>query len=160
MPAAKASATALTTASCPTGKRGRLWDSTRRRRSAHAGRLVHSLYLGRQPVGRPVLVSPTATRAGIPSNTTPAIEVRRDNARSTDLVFNFISAPVTLHGSRTITFAFQATPVKPIQPGWRMDTWWTGDSFNDWAQVESEGHAGDDGPDLQLDPVPAGPRQE
>lgn len=75
----------------------------------------------------------------VPSNTAPAIEVRRDSTKSTDLVFNLISDNYTIDKARTLTFAFDATPVKPMKKGWRMDTWWCDDTFRDFAKVEPRG---------------------
>ena len=40
---------------------------------------------------------------------------------------------------------------------WRMDTWWTGDSFKDWAQVESHGKAGAMGLIFSSIPFPLDP---
>jgi hypothetical protein len=74
-----------------------------------------------------------------PSNTTPAIEIRRDSPERVDLVFNLISDPTSLDHPRTITFALQATPVKATRAGWRMDTWSTGDSFQDFCQLYPRG---------------------
>ena len=54
-------------------------------------------------------------------------------------MLNLISSNFTIDQPRTITFAFQATPVKPIRDGWRMDTWSTGDSFKDWCFVKPRG---------------------
>jgi hypothetical protein len=75
----------------------------------------------------------------VPNNNVPALEIRRDSTKSTDLIFNFISAPYSIDKARTITFAFQASPVKQMHAGWRMDTWWCGDTFRDYAGVEAKG---------------------
>ncbi len=69
----------------------------------------------------------------VPSNTTPAIEIRRDGDRSTDLVLNLISEEFTIDAPRTITFAFQASPVKQMHKGWRESKWWCGHTFYDFA---------------------------
>jgi hypothetical protein len=50
-----------------------------------------------------------------------------------DLVLNLISSEATLDKPRTITFAFQASPVKQMHSGWREDKWWTGDTFKQYA---------------------------
>jgi hypothetical protein len=94
-----------------------------------------------------------------PDNSTPAIEIYRNpGGRTTDMVFNFIGKSAVIDKPRTITFAFEATPVKPMEPHWRMSTWWTGDSFKDWAQVESEGHAGNEGLIFSSIPFPLDPK--
>jgi hypothetical protein len=74
-----------------------------------------------------------------PNDNTPAIEIRRDATDHVDLVLNLVSSDVVLNHPRKITFAFEATPVKPLQPGWRMETWSTGDSFQDFCQVQPRG---------------------
>ena len=74
-----------------------------------------------------------------PSDATPAIEIRRDSPSHVDLILNLISSPTKLDKPRTITFAFEASPVKPLDSGWRMETWCTGDSFQDWCKVEPRG---------------------
>ena len=84
-----------------------------------------------KPDNRAVNIAFTWTgwhKLGVPDEKTPAIEIRRDKSGHTDLVLNLISASFTLDKPRTVTFAFQATPVKPMHDGWRMDPWWTGDS--------------------------------
>lgn len=48
------------------------------------------------------------------------ILIRRQSAESgPDLVLNLIANPATLKGDRKIEFALQATPVKPMPPGYR-----------------------------------------
>ena len=74
-----------------------------------------------------------------PNDAVPAIEVRRDDPSHVDLVLNLVSSPVTLDAPRTVTFALEATPVKPMAPGWRMNTWSTADSFVDFCRVEPKG---------------------
>jgi len=65
----------------------------------------------------------------IPTDQAPAIEVQRNAAGRVDLVLNLISTEATLDKPRTITFAFQASPVKPMRPGWREDNWSFYDAF-------------------------------
>lgn len=140
----------------PHDKTGRLWDS----RSVDGqpmviGSFIPYLWIGNTRGG--LCWFADSDEGWVPNNAVPAIEVRRSPAQSTDLVFHLISSDFTLTTPRKITFAFQATPVKPLPPGWRMDTWWTGDSFKDWAQVESEGHAGDMGLIFSSIPFPLDP---
>ena len=68
-----------------------------------------------------------------PNNDVPAIEIRRDSKQSTDLVLNLIGRECTIDKPRKVTFAFQATPVKPLHKQWRMDSWWCGDTFRDYS---------------------------
>lgn len=140
----------------PAAKRGQLWNSQSvDGQPMTVGSFIPYIWLGDTTGG--LCWFADSDQGWVPNDTTPAIEVRRDGANSTDLVLNFISKPYTLSRPRKISFAFQATPVKPIQPGWRMDTWWTNDSFQDWAQVESEGHAGNMGLIFSSLPFPLNP---
>ncbi|BDI32085.1 hypothetical protein CCAX7_41360 [Capsulimonas corticalis] len=125
----------------PQGKTGALWDSRRvDGQPMLVGSFIPYLWIGNPERG--VCWFADSDQGWVPSNQIPAIEIRRDSPGSTDLVLNLIGGKFTLTTPRTITFAFQATPVKPMPEHWRMDTWWTGDSFKDWAQIESEGKAG------------------
>ena len=140
----------------PHDRRGRLWDS----RSVDGqpmqiGSFLPYAWIGNRDAGLCWFADSDA--GWEPNNRVPAIEVRRDSARSTDLVLNLVSAPTTLNRPRRIVFAFQATPTRPLFPGWRMDTWWTGDTFKDWAQVESKGKAGDMGLIFSSIPFPLDP---
>lgn len=75
-----------------------------------------------------------------PNAKTPAIHlVRNTNGGPLDLVFNFIASPETITQPRTIVFAFQASPVKAMRPGWRMDTWWCGDTFTNFVYPDGKG---------------------
>lgn len=67
-------------------------------------------------------------RGWVPSDKTPAIELVRQG-RSVDMVFNLISEPFTLDAERTIVFAFQASPAKPLTGAWRTNKWWCGHTF-------------------------------
>ncbi len=73
----------------------------------------------------------------VPSDNKAAIEIRRDHDKSVDMVFNLISEDCEISRPRTITFAFQASPVKPMHKRWRMDSWWCGDTFIDYASSGS-----------------------
>ncbi|CAN5452724.1 hypothetical protein BH09VER1_BH09VER1_36170 [soil metagenome] len=75
-----------------------------------------------------------------PNAKTPAVELVRDTAGGpTKLIFNLISSPDTIDQPRTIVFAFQASPVKALSPGWRMNTWWCGDTFGNYAYPDNKG---------------------
>lgn len=88
-------------------------------------------------------------RGWLPSDQTPAVVLRHQpKATSTDLVFNFVSEDAVLNEPRTITFAFQATPVKPLPPDWRNHVYSFGDSFADWQTASSIGSS------RMLSPVP------
>jgi hypothetical protein len=116
----------------PKDKRGRIWDClTVDSQPMAVGSFIPYLWIG-NPTGGLCWFA-DSDQGWAPNNDTPAIEVRRDSADSTDLVLNLVSAPLTLDAPRTVSFAFQASPVKPLHKGWRMDSWWTDDTFRDFS---------------------------
>ena len=128
----------------PKAKQGRLWDShSVDGQPMQVGSFLPYVWVGNPDAGLCWFADSDA--GWEPNNRVPAIEIRRDAARSADLVLNLVGAPTTLTRPRTLVFAFQATPTRPLFPGWRMDTWGTSDTFLDWAQVESKGKAGNMG---------------
>jgi hypothetical protein len=124
----------------PSDKRGVLWDSKQvDGQPMLVGSFIPYVWLGNEKGGLCWFADGDAGWS--PNDKTPAIEIRRDADDHVDLVLNWISAPETLSQPRTITFAFEATPVKPLREGWRMDMWSTGDSFQDFCRVEpKDGH--------------------
>ena len=119
-------------------KTGRVWDSTRvNSQPMQQGSFIPYLWIGNPQSGLAWFAD--SDRGWVPNDEVPAIELRRNSQSSTDLILNLISENVTLGDARTITFALQPTPVKPMAEGWRMDSWWTGDTFRDYAQVEPQG---------------------
>ena len=118
--------------------KGRLWDSRRvDGQNMAVGSFIPFVWVGDHRGG--ISWYADSDQGWIPSDETPAIELRRDGKGSVDLVFNLVNAPATLDAPRTITFAFQATPVKAMHRGWRMDSWWTGDTFRDYQGVTKKG---------------------
>ncbi len=119
-------------------KRGRIWDSRQvDSQPMMKGSFIPYLWIGDTKGG--LCWFADSDEGWEPDDKTPAIEVIRNEDGSADLVLNLISAPCTLEKPRSITFAFQATPVKPNFSGWRQDPWWTGDTFKDFACVEDKG---------------------
>jgi hypothetical protein len=119
-------------------KRGVLWDSKQvDGQPMLVGSFIPYVWLGNDKAGLCWFADGDAGWS--PSDKTPAIEIRRDAEDHVDLVLNLISEPETLTAPRTITFAFEATPVKPLRDGWRMETWSTADSFQDFCRVEPRG---------------------
>ena len=140
----------------PADKQGKLWDCLAvDGQPMVAGSFIPFMWVGNDKAGLSWFAD--SDEGWVPSGKTPAIELRRDSADRVDLVLNLIGETFTIDKPRTITFAFQATPVKPMQKGWRMDTWGTGDSFKDWSQLESEGHAGNMGLIFSALPFPLNP---
>ena len=119
-------------------KRGRLWDSTQvDSQPMKKGSFIPFIWLGDARGGLSWFAD--SDKGWAPDDQTPAIEVRRDGEKSVDLVFNLVSSDTLIDAPRTLTFAFQATPIKPLQDGWRMAPWWTGDTFQDFAGVQAKG---------------------
>ena len=140
----------------PTHGTGRIWDSRRvDGQPMKVGSFIPYIWIGDTRGG--LCWFADSDEGWTPNDRVPAIEVRRDSPASTDLVLNLISSDTKMMTPRRITFAFEATPVKPIFSGWRMDSWWTNDSFQDWAQVESKGGAGDMGLIFSSIPFPLDP---
>jgi hypothetical protein len=131
----------------PRDAEGRLWDSRAVDGQPMAvGSFIPYVWIGNPRGG--LCWFADSDRGWAPNDNVPALEVRRDDALSTDLVLNLVSAPLRLSEPRTVTFAFMATPVKPLFPGWRVDTWNTSDTFMDYQCAESVGSS------RMLSPVP------
>ena len=117
---------------------GTLWNSTRvDGQHMVVGSFIPFIWLGNPRGGLSWYAD--NDQGWVPNATVPAIQVQRSTAKSTDLVFNLISAKYQLSEPRTLTFAFHATPVKPLKKGWRMDSWWCDDTFRDFQQVGARG---------------------
>jgi hypothetical protein len=122
----------------PATKTGRLWDSRAvEGQPMAAGSFIPFVWVGNDAGG--LCWYANSDEGWMPNNDVPAIELRRDGPNSTDLVLNLISAPATLDAPRTVVFAFQATPVKALRQGWRIDNWWCGNTFHDFCGVEKGG---------------------
>lgn len=124
----------------PKDKTGRIWDSyTVDGQPMVEGSFIPYVWLGNPKGG--LCWFADSDEGWVPNNKVPAIEVRRDGKDSTDLVCNLISSDFTIAQPRSLTFAFEASPVKQMHAQWRMDSWWCGDTFRDFAQVEPKGGA-------------------
>jgi hypothetical protein len=117
---------------------GRIWDSTKiDGQSMTVGSFIPYVWLGSADSGFCWFAD--SDQGWTPNNNVPAIEIRRDKPGQTMMVMNLISAPETISAPRTVTFALQATPVKPMHEKWRMDSWWCGDTFKDWQFLGAHG---------------------
>ena len=122
----------------PKDKTGQLWSSKQvDGQPMLVGSFIPYVWIGNEHGG--LCWFADSDQGWVPNNAIPALELRRDSTKSVDLMLNLISSTTTIDSPRTITFAFQATPVKPIREGWRMDTWSTADSFQDFCKVEPKG---------------------
>jgi hypothetical protein len=122
----------------PKDKTGQLWSSKQvDGQPMLVGSFIPYVWVGNEHGG--LCWFADSDEGWTPSDAVPAIELRRDSSNSVNLVLNLVSTETMLDTPRTITFAFEATPVKPIRQGWRMDTWSTADSFKDFCRVEPKG---------------------
>jgi hypothetical protein len=115
---------------------GRVWDCHQLGdKSMKLGSFIPYIWLG-SPAGGLCWFA-DSDEGWSPTDSTPAIEIRRDKAGQVDLVFNLVSGDVTLDAPRTITFGLQASPVKAMHKGWREDNWWCGDTFKPYAHDQN-----------------------
>ncbi len=120
----------------PRDKEGRIWTCTTVDSQPMAkGTFIPYVWVGSTKGGMCWFAD--SDEGWVPSDTVPAIEVRRDSEKSTDFVLNLIGEPFTIDKPRTIAFAFQASPVKKMHDKWRMDSWWCGDTFKNYSSTPS-----------------------
>lgn len=113
----------------PREKKGRIWDCrTVDSQPMVVGSFIPYVWVGTPDAG--LCWFADSDKGWVPHDATPAIELVRGET-SVDLVLNLISDAFVIDAPRTIVFAFQASPAKPLTGSWRMNTWWCGDTF-DW----------------------------
>ena len=118
------------------GNSGRVWDCRALGdKTMRVGSFIPYIWLGSTTGG--LCWFADSDEGWIPNDETPAIEIRRNTDGQVDLVLNLISSEATLDAPRTITFAVQASPVKPMHKGWREDPWWAGDTFRSYAHDQA-----------------------
>ena len=125
----------------PRDKTGRIWSSLRvDSQPMLVGSFIPYLWVGDPDVGLAWFAD--SDKGWVPGGATPAIELVRGE-KSVDMVLNLISAPFTLDAPRTIVFALQASPAKPLTDGWRAEPWWCGHTFGwgggCWAYPDGKG---------------------
>ena len=114
----------------PRDRKGRIWSSLRvDSQPMVVGSFIPYLWVGNPDVGLAWFAD--SDRGWVPGDAAPAIELVRNDA-GVDMVLNLVSAPCVLDAPRTIVFAFQASPARPLVGGWRAEPWWCGHSFG-WA---------------------------
>ncbi len=112
---------AKTTDFLPDGE-GKVWDTLVLGRQASVmtvGSFFPQLWLGNDQRG--FLWWADSDQGWFPENEIPAHEVLRQNGRVI-LRNNLIASPVALAHSRRVRFSLNATPFKPLRPGWRIRT--------------------------------------
>ena len=95
---------------------GVVWDGTRIDSGAFAGDYVPYLWIGGALRGISVFGD---NDRGWTTGRRPCQEICRNTDGSVDICLNLIQSPVVIDRPRTIRFALQATPVKPMEEGWR-----------------------------------------
>ena len=117
-------------------KEGTVWDSRQvDSQPMRAGSFIPYLWIGSPKGG--LCWFADSDEGWAPSDAKPAIELIRGRKGRIDLVLNLVSAETVIDAPRRIVFAFQASPVKKLHPEWRMDSWWCGDTFFDYASSGS-----------------------
>jgi len=102
---------------------GTVWKSQDAPRREIVGNFVPYLWVGAEEPG--ITVCAENDRGWINDPETPCQEIVRDG-KTLNLVFHLISKPSKIKSPRTITLAFQATPIRPMPTGWRRK------AYGDW----------------------------
>lgn len=111
----------------PKNKTGVIWDCRKvDSQPMLIGSFIPYVWVGGSDAG--ICWFADSDRGWVPSSTTPAIELVRTD-KSVNMIFNLISEAFTIDAPRTITFAFQASPVKALKGDWRKNGWWCGNTF-------------------------------
>lgn len=125
----------------PKDRTGTIWDCRKvDSQPMLVGSFIPYLWVGNYDAG--LCWFADSDRGWVPSDTTPAIELVRTGQR-VEMVFHLISAPFAIDAPRTITFAFQASPVKALTGAWRTNRWWCGHTFpwasGNWVYPDGQG---------------------
>lgn len=102
---------------------GTVWKSQDAPRREIVGNFVPYLWVGAEEPG--ITICAENDRGWINDPEKPCQEIVRDG-KTLNLVFHLIGRPSKIKSSRTITLAFQATPIKPMPAGWRRK------AYGDW----------------------------
>lgn len=115
---------------------GKVWDSSQSPRVGLPGTLIPYIYVGGPERG--ICFAADNDRDWVTDPAVPSMEIHRDGDE-VSLRVNLICKPVTLDRERTIVFALQATPAKPMpeEPySWRK--WWNHGTGKDAQDVNFE----------------------
>ena len=108
-------------------KDGVLWDSRKvDSQPMLVGSFIPYVWLGAEKGG--VCFFADKDEGWVPNDDVPAIQFVK-TGKDVDMVFNFISSDFALEAPRTIVFALEASPVKPLVGDWRAEKWWCGYTF-------------------------------
>lgn len=107
---------------------GVLWDSRKvDSQPMLVGSFIPYVWLGAEKGG--ICFFADKDEGWVPNDAVPAIQLVK-NGNDVDMVFNFISSDFELREPRTIVFALEASPVKPLVGDWRAEKWWCGYTFD------------------------------
>jgi hypothetical protein len=124
----------------PKDKTGVIWDCRKvDSQQMVVGSFIPYIWVGNSDTG--ICWFADSDRGWVPSDTVPAVELVRTE-KSVNMVFNLISESFIIDAPRTITFAFQASPAKPLKGDWRKNSWWCGDTFGPpggWVYPDGKG---------------------
>jgi hypothetical protein len=115
---------------------GKVWDSSQSPRVGLPGTLIPYIYVGGPERG--ICFAADNDRDWVTDPAVPSMEIHREGDE-VSLRVNLICKPVTLDRERTIVFALQATPAKPMpeEPySWRK--WWNHGTGKDAQDVNFE----------------------
>jgi len=119
---------------------GRVWDSLQVKQWRLSGSFIPYLWLGDDRAGLCWWADSEKGWLRPADNQSPAIEVRRVPGE-VQMVFHLVARPVQLKEPRTLSFALNATPVRP-RPSWARG-WTTGstkaDGFRNGPHLRVEG---------------------
>lgn len=114
-----------------------VWDSTRCGASqVTQGAFVPQIWIGNEHRGLAWYAD--SDRGWTPVDGRPPQEITR-SADAVTLVLHLVQTPVELTAPRTVRFVMQPTPIRPLQPGWRMLNISFSQSFMDQKQFGRPG---------------------
>lgn len=107
---------------------GVVWDSRKvDSQPMLVGSFIPYVWLGAEKGG--ICFFADKDEGWVPNDDVPAIQFVR-NGKDVDMAFNFISSDFEIAAPRTIVFALEASPVKPLVGDWRAEKWWCGYTFD------------------------------
>ena len=107
---------------------GVVWDSRKvDSQPMLVGSFIPYVWLGAEKGG--ICFFADKDEGWVPNDDVPAIQFVR-NGKDVDMAFNFISSDFEIREPRTIVFALEASPVKPLVGDWRAEKWWCGYTFD------------------------------
>lgn len=116
-------------------KRGRstVWDASLcGAPSVTVGDFIPQIWMGNEFRG--LLWYADSDQGWTPTDGVHSQQIDREGDRAI-LVHHLISVPTEIRDARTIRFVIQPTPIRPLQPGWRMLNTSFSQSFFDWDQA-------------------------